>query len=476
MNRLIHKIPLQDNVVKGERKKILISFSNQSNVTGRNRMHVAVDDNHYSYYTYDHGGERRLKLTGENHLVDINANHMATYSALSRPNLYPSAYMVVSTKGYTKHYYAGAERVAARIGGGGLDAIISLADGGDSLRTKANSLYAQSLGQVNNRALEKNEPDCIAGSVAEQDELKVWIEEIPEWLQASTLIDYGEFTDVVQSLRADHNGGQERNVYFYHSDHLGSTSWITDSGGHAIQHLQYLPYGEPYINQRTSGYSERFTFTGKERDEETGYGYFGARYMDNELMTMWLSVDPMADKYPSISPYAYCVWNPVKLIDPDGRDWDPDTEKDVINPYRAEIKKRMSMIEKKREYDGNPNLYSDQYYEYQSILQELSALEDDHNHIYKIEPVSHAENDGIVTLGKMQDNKRIINIKIKLKASSIKGNSIFRHLEVISHELKHVYQFYQGRLGFIIDKDGNQISSTNTRELEREAFTWGICF
>ncbi len=63
-----------------------------------------------------------------------------------------------------------------------------------------------------------------------------------------------------------------------------------------------------------------FVFTGKERDEETGYGYFGARYMDHELMTMWLSVDPMADKYPSISPYAYCAWNPMKLVDPDGMD------------------------------------------------------------------------------------------------------------------------------------------------------------
>jgi len=63
----------------------------------------------------------------------------------------------------------------------------------------------------------------------------------------------------------------------------------------------------------------RSSFTGKERDE-TGYGYFGARYMDYELMTMWLSVDPMMDKYPSISPYAYCVWNPVKLVDPDGRE------------------------------------------------------------------------------------------------------------------------------------------------------------
>lgn len=44
--------------------------------------------------------------------------------------------------------------------------------------------------------------------------------------------------------------------------------------------------------------------------------------MDHELMTGWLSVDPMADKYPSISPYAYCAWNPVKLVDPDGNEID----------------------------------------------------------------------------------------------------------------------------------------------------------
>ncbi len=65
-----------------------------------------------------------------------------------------------------------------------------------------------------------------------------------------------------------------------------------------------------------------FVFTGKEKDEETGYGYFGARYMDHELMTSWLSVDPMSDKYPSISPYAYCAWNPVKLVDPEGTEID----------------------------------------------------------------------------------------------------------------------------------------------------------
>ena len=62
------------------------------------------------------------------------------------------------------------------------------------------------------------------------------------------------------------------------------------------------------------------TFTGKERDSETGFSYFGARYYDSDILTAWLSVDPMADKYPNISPYAYCAWNPVRLVDPDGRE------------------------------------------------------------------------------------------------------------------------------------------------------------
>ena len=62
------------------------------------------------------------------------------------------------------------------------------------------------------------------------------------------------------------------------------------------------------------------SFTGKERDSETGFSYFGARFYDSDILTGWLSVDPLADKYPSLSPYAYCAWNPVKLVDPDGRD------------------------------------------------------------------------------------------------------------------------------------------------------------
>ena len=64
-----------------------------------------------------------------------------------------------------------------------------------------------------------------------------------------------------------------------------------------------------------------FTFSAKERDTETGYSYFGARYYSSDL-SIWLSVDPQSDKYPSLSPYVYCANNPIKLVDPNGEEID----------------------------------------------------------------------------------------------------------------------------------------------------------
>ena len=115
------------------------------------------------------------------------------------------------------------------------------------------------------------------------------------------------------------NREEETKRYFSHSDHLGSANWITDYTGAPIQYIHYAPYGELIDNQQATQYDERYKFTGKERDWETGYDYFGARYW--WLAGTWLSVDPLAGDYPWISPYAYCAWNPVKYIDPDGRDW-----------------------------------------------------------------------------------------------------------------------------------------------------------
>ena len=126
--------------------------------------------------------------------------------------------------------------------------------------------------------------------------------------------------------------------YFYHPDHtstglstgLGSSSWITDRSGQAIQHLHYLPYGEDWIAQRNTSWTTPYTFSGKEKDVETGYGYFGARYYDSGL-SIWLSVDPMSDERSWLTPYNYCQNNPVRLVDPTGAlDWEPDQDGNLI--------------------------------------------------------------------------------------------------------------------------------------------------
>ena len=84
------------------------------------------------------------------------------------------------------------------------------------------------------------------------------------------------------------------------------------------------------IPAETLSQSHRLCFIGKERDSETGFSYFGARYYDSDILTGWLSVDPMADKYPGLSPYAYCAWNPIKLVDPDGEDPNLPNPKEII--------------------------------------------------------------------------------------------------------------------------------------------------
>ncbi len=110
----------------------------------------------------------------------------------------------------------------------------------------------------------------------------------------------------------------EEEYYHYHPDHLGSSSWITDQRGTPVQHIQYLPFGETWADQRNANWNAPYTFSGKEKDWETSYHYYGARYYDSDL-SIWLSVDPMADKLPHQSPYVYCNNNPIILVDPDGR-------------------------------------------------------------------------------------------------------------------------------------------------------------
>ena len=221
-----------------------------------NRMHAAVDDKHYSYYTYDYTGERRLKLTGESNRLDVNADFMTTGTLLNTPTLYPSAYLVLTSKGYTKHYYAGADRVAASLGGGGLKAVGS----NPGMQDRAKWLFWESHERVNGRMLQENDHECIWQSSLFTQEYYESIKDIPGRMNASVEFYLNDLYYNLKMLAEEQH--QEKDVYFYHSDHLGSANWITDGSGIPVQHLQYLPFGEPFVDQHPAGYQERFRFTG----------------------------------------------------------------------------------------------------------------------------------------------------------------------------------------------------------------------
>ena len=114
-------------------------------------------------------------------------------------------------------------------------------------------------------------------------------------------------------------------IFYYHTDHLGSTSYITDAKANVAQFDAYLPYGELLVDEYSSTEEMPYKFNGKEFDEEMGLYYYGARYM-NPKTSLWYGVDPLAEKYPSVGAYVYCVDNPIKLIDPNGKDWYHDKD------------------------------------------------------------------------------------------------------------------------------------------------------
>ena len=107
-------------------------------------------------------------------------------------------------------------------------------------------------------------------------------------------------------------------IFYYHTDHLGSTSYITDAKANVAQFDAYLPYGELLVDEHSSSEDMPYKFNGKELDQETGLYYYGARYM-NPRTSLWYGVDPLAEKYPSVCGYVYCMDRPTKLIDTDGR-------------------------------------------------------------------------------------------------------------------------------------------------------------
>ena len=128
----------------------------------------------------------------------------------------------------------------------------------------------------------------------------------------------GEVGGPSRGPRRAENVNYNGNRYFYHSDHLGSSSLITDASGNVTQQLDYLPYGEVFLEKRADvDYHTPYKFNGKELDEETGLYYYGARYM-NPRLSIWYGCDSEQELMPNISTYCYTIANPTNSIDPDG--------------------------------------------------------------------------------------------------------------------------------------------------------------
>jgi len=138
----------------------------------------------------------------------------------------------------------------------------------------------------------------------------------------------------------------EQNTMYFHPDHLGSSSYVTDKKGNFFEMIEYLPYGETLYDEAATVDKTEFRFTSKEQDAETGLYYHGARYRDAKT-GVWLSVDPylangnyfpvppvndkarernkklpgMGGVFNSVNmnAYHYAGNNPVRYVDPDGK-------------------------------------------------------------------------------------------------------------------------------------------------------------
>jgi len=132
------------------------------------------------------------------------------------------------------------------------------------------------------------------------------------------------------SKQVEPERSEENNQFYFHPDHLGSTGYGTDEDGRLVDHQQYFPSGETWVDESRDEPTP-FQFTGKELDPETGLYYYGARYYD-PVTSIWQSTDPALGSNldtgggtsvynpASLAAYTYGFNSPVRYTDPDGRD------------------------------------------------------------------------------------------------------------------------------------------------------------
>ena len=313
-----------------------------------NRLQSLGDDGYVSRYTYNHAGERVIKSHGPTTVAFVNgAPQGILWHDKDNWTMYVSPYMVVNSDRYTKHYYAGSQRIASKIGAGEFN---NLYDASKACVTAGQKDYAERMNLITQS---RNDyyaalgippgPPTAKGIYGEAEYSGKYGDYVIEplgdysvptgWPMKPYKRPYGGTPGPPvmyekPSDPEDEGAGygysnaeriQEKDIYFYHTDHLGSTSYITDTDGNTTQFVCYKPYGEALVDEHNTSYEQPWKFNGKELDSETGLYYYGARYYEASL-TAWYGPDKLAEDYPSIGSYVYCAANPISITDPDGND------------------------------------------------------------------------------------------------------------------------------------------------------------
>ena len=363
-----------------------------------NRLMAISQDGYVSNYWYDGNGERVIKEHGGNHAVFVNSAQDGVLTDTRQFTIYPSAYLTVHNGSwYTKHVYIGSERIASRMGTM-LDALsetfeanailagenvfedMDYDDRCDTLARVMRSNYAYFDLPYN--GYNRHGEEMVSTPPQSGD---------PGILGAGGVRHYWMLADADAADADGEGGGPSRgprraenvnyngNRYFYHNDHLGSSSLITDASGSVTQQLDYLPYGEVFLEKRSQDpdvdYFTPYRFNGKELDEETGLYYYGARYM-NPRLSIWYGCDSEQELMPNISTYAYCKLNPVSFIDPTGNGWIENNKRYFYNPLVS------SQYEANKEY-GNSAVF---------LFEEGMIYATDNSYSYNLERGGHIRN------------------------------------------------------------------------------------
>ena len=295
-----------------------------------------------------------MKSSGEGEQIYVNSEFSGGVTNTAKFSLYVSPYLLASQGGkYTKHIYIGSQRIVSKLGdlasygadprripyaGTEADGVSvdyqtkynrqqqaikdNYADFGVPYNGEDNNDYVNGEGFCCNDGT----PTVARAKAARSIEGNLTLLNLGGTRQSSSKL---ALPSLAQGFKP--NDDYEKMQFYYHPDHLGSSSYITNLDGEVVQHIEYVPFGEVFIEERNNTWNTPYLFNAKEYDEETGMYYYGARYYEPRI-SLWMSTDPLWEKKMQFSPYNFVSNNPLNRIDPIGlTDYNVDGEIRTIN-------------------------------------------------------------------------------------------------------------------------------------------------